>query len=81
MYWQYSAAIQIERTMEMPSPNPSSLARTLRADCVSVSGAQLLLQYLLALEVGAAESEACELASTAPHGHPCANVRWPVTRR
>jgi hypothetical protein len=47
----------------MPSPSPRGFTMTRHAHRLSVSRAQLLLQYLLALEFGAAEREpssACE---------------------
>jgi hypothetical protein len=59
----------------MPGPSPHGFAMTRPADRTSVSPAQLLLQYLLALELGAAEMEAPKLASTAPHGLPRATTR------
>jgi hypothetical protein len=45
------------RTNKMHGPNPRGFAMTRCTDRVPVSRAQLLLQYLLALEFGAAELE------------------------
>jgi hypothetical protein len=58
----------------MTGSAPDGFVMTRRADRASVSRAQLLLQYLLALESDAAESEASALALTAPHGLPGATA-------
>jgi hypothetical protein len=48
----------------MRGPSPLVFGTMHRSDSVPVSHAQLLLQYLLALEVGAVESKVSERAST-----------------
>jgi hypothetical protein len=63
----------------MRGPSPLGFTTMHRSDSVPVSHAQVLLQYLIALEVGAVESKVSERASTRDTGgytaaHPAPGV-------